>query len=204
MKFATITMNRGNDRPQFLEFCHHQLSRMNTKPDKSYFICDEPKSDAIDLVPRVKLGIQMAKQDGFDLVFIVESDDYYGKDYFDNIPDADFIGSEKTTYYNLRNNTYQDFIHPKRSSLFTTGFKISALGGFNWPADDYPNLDIRLWAMRKKFRMRETGAIGVKHNCGKVGGRGHTMTMKYTDQDWEWLKSKVDTDAFLFYKSLNL
>lgn len=174
---------------------------MNTKPDKSYFICGEPKSDAIDLVPRVKLGIQMAKQDGFDLVFIVESDDFYPKDYFDNIPDADFIGSEKTTYYNLRNNTYQDFIHPKRSSLFTTGFKISALKGFNWPADDYPNLDMRLWAMRKKFRMRETGAIGVKHSVGRCAGRGHRFEMKNKDIDSVWLKANTDSDAYEFYKS---
>lgn len=146
----------------------------------------------------------MAKQDGFDLVFIIENDDFYPKDYFDTIPDADFIGSDITTYYNLRNNTYQNFSHHKRSSLFTTGFKISALKGFNWPPDDYPNLDMRLWAFRKKFRMRETGAIGIKHGVGKVGGRGHSMAMKYTDQDWEWLKSRVDIDAFTFYKSLNL
>lgn len=202
MEFCTITPSRG-DRGQFLEFCKHQLSRMNTKPDKSYFIETTPTNDSCDLVKRVKLGVQLAKQDGFDLCFIVEDDDQYPKDYFDNIPDAPFIGSETTTYYNLRNNTYQEFNHPRRSSLFTTGFKISALGGFNWPPDDYPNLDMRLWSQRKG-KFRQTNAIGIKHGIGKLGGRGHAMTMKYSDTDLEWLKSKVDTESFTFYKSLNL
>ncbi len=176
---------------------------MKTKAQTNYFVTVPPKSDSVDLVQRVKLGVSLAKQDGFDLCFIIENDDYYPSDYFDNIPNGNLIGSETTIYYNLRNNTYQDFNHPRRSSLFTTGFKISGLGGFDWPPDDYPNLDMRLWAQRKGT-MRKTGAIGIKHGIGKVAGRGHSMTMKYSDTDWEWLKKHVDTDAFTFYKSLNL
>jgi len=202
MKFCTITPDRG-DRPQFLEFCKHQLGRMVTKPDKSYFISTTPTNDSFDLVKRVKLGIQLAKQDGFDLCFIIENDDFYPADYFDDMPDGNLIGTEKTTYYNLRNNTFQEFTHLKRSSLFTTGFKISALGGFNWPADDYPNLDMRIWAQRRGT-MRETKAIGIKHGIGKLGGRGHSMTMKYSDANWGWLEKNVDADAFTFYKSINL
>ena len=205
MNFATITPDRG-DRPQFLDFCKHQLSRMNTKPGHSYFISNPPTGHQVDLVPRIRLGIERAQADGFDMIFIIENDDFYPKDYFDGIPDANFIGSRVTTYYNLKNNTYQEFHHPERSSLFTTGFKISALANYRWPHDEFVNLDVHLWngpgALSKV--KRTTGAIGIKHGVGKLGGRGHGMTMANEDKNWEWLKKNVDQEAYAFYKTLKL
>lgn len=182
---------------------------MNTKPSHAYFIDYPPKSDGVDLVPRIKTGIEFAKRDGFDLVMIVENDDFYNKNYFDNLPDTDFIGEEKTTYYNLKNKTYQDWRHPRRASLFTTGFKISALQGFDWPTDNERFLDLSLWNYgsqnkKKTIGWRETGAIGIKHGIGLCGGRGHMQRNKYYDQDGEWLKANVDSEALAFYKSLTL
>ena len=205
VSFCTITPSRG-DRPEFLNFCKHQLDRMNTQPCKSYFIDYTPKNGEVDLVPRIQEGIRQAKHDGFDLVFILESDDFYPIDYFDNIPDADFIGEQSTTYYSLRNNTWQSMNHPARSSLFTTGFKISALNGFNWPKQTEKFLDISLWnfAQRKKRAFRKTGAIGIKHNIGLCWGKGHTMLMKNSDPQREWLKSNVDQESWAFYQSLKL
>lgn len=207
MTFATITASRG-DRPKLTDFCKYQLSCMNTKPAKSYFIDYPPKDDSVDLIPRIKEGIKQAKADGIDLVFIVENDDYMPKDYFDNIPDADFIGERVTWYYNLRNNTYQPFDHSRRSSLFTTGFKISALEGFEWPEDTYRNLDVALWeyAQRrnKKIAWRNTGAIGIKHGHGLLGGTFHNKVMKHKDKDWEWLCEHTDPVAYAFYKTLEI
>ncbi len=205
MTFCTITPTRS-DRPQFLNFCKHQLSRMNTKPSKSYFIDHPPKNGEVDLVSRVQEGIKLSKADGFDLVFIIEDDDYYKADYFDNIPDADFIGEQSTTYYSLRNNTWQTMEHQGRSSLFTTGFKISALEGFNWPKQTEKFLDISLWnhAQRKKRAWRNTGAIGIKHNVGLCGGIGHRLVMKKSDPQREWLKDNVDLESWTFYQSLKL
>jgi len=62
---------------------------------------------------------------------------------------------------------------------------------------------MRIWAQRRGT-MRETKAIGIKHGIGKLGGRGHSMTMKYSDANWGWLEKNVDADAFTFYKSINL
>ncbi len=205
-RFATITPTRG-DRPQFLAFCQHQLSRMNVKPDKSYFIDYTPINNQVDLIPRLKEGIELAKMDGIDLVFIIEDDDAYNSNYFDNINfDCDFIGEQITTYYNLRNNTYQDFEHRNRSSLFTTGFRISALDGFKWPQDDYRNIDVALWAANQKKRIvwRKTGAIGIKHGIGLTGGSFHDKRMKNVDKDWEWLSENVDSESYAFYKTLKL
>lgn len=209
MSFCTLTPSRG-DRHQFLEFCKHQLSRMSVKPDKSYFIDWKPQSDDFDLVTRIKDGIHQAMQDGFNEVIIIEDDDFIRSDHFEKMAlnGSDFVGEEKTTYYNLRNRTWQTMSHPGRSSLFITGFKISALKDFNWPRKNERFLDISLWEHAKRHKLKrkfvETGAIGVKHGQGLFAGRGHVMEMKNKDLEMEWLKSNVDQDAFTFYKSLNL
>lgn len=207
MKFCTITPDRG-DRPQFLNFCRHQLDRMTVKPDHSYFILDEPKNSKADLTWRIKLGLFMAERDGFDIAYIIESDDYYPADYFEkmDIGENDFIGCSKTIYYNLRNRTWNEFEHEKRSSLFNTGFRISALKDFGWPSNDHLFLDILIWkhAQRKKaLLLDEAVGVGIKHNIGKVGGIGHKLTMPNVD-DWKYLADKVDQEALIFYKSLNL
>jgi len=206
MKFATITPDRG-DRKPLMDFCKYQIGRFEVKPDKSYFIDYAPRSEGIDIVPRVLEGIERAKEDGFDLVFILESDDFYDRTYFNHIPDADFIGESNSIYYNLRNKTYQNFNHPGRSSLFTTGFKISALKGFR-PKENDRFLDISLWKYAfdagKTVAFRETGAIGIKHGIGLCGGKGHKLVMKHKDSNLEWLSEHVDSEAFEFYKNLKL
>lgn len=206
MKFATITPTRG-DRPELLEFCKYQLGRMERKPDASFFIDFPPKDGSVDIVWRVYEGMQRAAEMGFDVVFIIEDDDYYDSTYFNHIPDADFIGESNSIYYNLSNKTYQNFNHPGRSSLFTTGFKISALKGFR-PNYNSRFLDIDLWkhAFNKKLTTtyRETGAIGIKHGIGLCGGKGHKMHMKHSDNNLEWLAEHVDSTAYEFYKSLKL
>lgn len=207
--FATITPTRG-DRPQFLSFCKHQLARMNTKPDKSYFIDYTPKEPfgVIDLVARVKEGVRQAQEDGFDRVYIIEDDDYYQEDYFDDWfpPNVSFIGSNRTTYYHLGNKTYQEWTHDKHSSLFMTAFNISALAKFEWPMDNERFLDISLWKFSygKNTRWVEPKAIGIKHGIGLCGGKGHVQRNKFSDQNSEWLKSHVDDEAYAFYQSLNL
>lgn len=207
MSFATITPSRG-DRPQFLEFAKHQLSRMTVKPDKSYFIDYKPKSEDVDLVERIQEGIRQAQADGFNDVYILEDDDAYLPNHFEKMQlgNFDFIGEEKTTYYNLRNRTWQTMSHPGRSSLFITGFKISALKDFNWPNRTERFLDISLWshAKKKKRKFVESRAIGIKHNLGLCGGKGHVLRMKNEDLGMEWLKANVSSEAYVFYKSLAL
>jgi hypothetical protein len=207
MTFATITPTR-NDRPEFDAFCRHQLERMETKPTKSYFIDYAPTGPGFDLISRVREGIRRAQADGIDLVFIVEDDDFYPKDYFNNIPDSYFIGDRKTTYYNLKNRTYQDWDHPRRASLFTTGFRISAMIDFEWPSDEDQFLDISLWRYavnnHKQMAFRETGAIGIKHGLGLCGGKGHIQRNKYLDLEMVWLKEHTDVEAFTFYSTIKL
>lgn len=208
-KFCTITPDRG-DRPQLLEFCKHQLSRMTVKPDASYFIDHSPEDSRKDIIPRIKKGIEMAKADGIDNVYIVENDDFYPKNYFEHLPlnGFDFTGASTTLCYSLRFHSYESFTHT-HSSLFHTGFKISSLGKFRWPDDDVAMLDLKLWKFANASKLKrnlltEPIAISIKHNIGLAGGKGHRMDYKNKDYTREVLRGLVDAEAYAFYQSLKV
>lgn len=206
-EFAVIIPTRG-DRPKLLDNCFRQLRRMTLKPDLIHCVDWKPVSNDFDLVERVYDGVCKMKAAGFDLVFIVEDDDYLSSDYFERFGDtteADFFGDDLTYYYHLKQRAFVSLPHPKRSSLFNTGFRISTLEGFQWGGDVF--LDIRLWkwAQQKKLRTRfvNSGAIGIKHSLGLCGGKGHTMRMPHQDPKMEWLGKRVDAESLEFYKSLS-
>lgn len=201
--YCTITPTRG-DRNKLLAFT---LSRI---PCYQLVMLEEPKSEAIDIVPRIRHGIERAKAKGYEYVIIMEDDDFYPRDYVTSIDwtDIDFFGYSDTVYYNLKNRTYQTFDHPNRSSLFCTGLRIDALEGFDWPNDNWPFLDIRLWEFANRTNKRikllqNNPALGIKgHGLGKHAGKGHVMLLKYSDNDFSYLKSRVDEEAFKFYSEI--
>lgn len=206
MNFAAIIPTR--DRPKCFARCQDQLAIQTLKPTKVYAISYPAESEEMDLVQRVGVGVETAKADGIDLVFIIEDDDIYSHNYFERFSPFfskyEFFGDDHTTYYNLKNKTYRTWHHPNRASLFTTGFKISALNLFNWPADNEKFLDIKLWdyARRRKKIFIDTGAIGIKgHGEGKSGGKGHYMRMTHLDKDLTYLKSRTN-GSFDFYEQL--
>lgn len=206
MKYCAIVPDRG-DRPQFFEFCVKQINRMGMG-NACYLMNEKPKSDEVDIVPRIRQGIEMAKHDGFEFIYCIESDDWYPADYITgDVSNLDFIGFSSTLYYNLRNRTYEIMKHKGRSSLFCTGFRISALEGFNWPADNAKFLDIDLWQFANNFKKRiklieEPIALGIKHGIGKCGGKGHQLHMKNQDNNLHFLQTFVDEEAFIFYSNL--
>jgi hypothetical protein len=212
--YCTITPTRG-DRPELFKFCIKQLDKMaGDKPLlNAYIINEQPKSDFVDLVSRIRQGYEMAKRDGFKYIFIIEDDDYYPENYLTNLysiaasGDYDFIGYSDTVYYNLRNKTYQIFNHKDRASLFSTGFKVSALDNFTWPNDNHVFLDIKLWEYAnrsaKKIKLLENNpCLGIKHGIGKTGGKGHQMVLQNKDEDLKYLQCMVDSEAFEFYKNI--
>lgn len=208
MKFAIITPDRG-DRPEFTNFCLHQIERQKLPPGSFTHIHVNypPLNDEVDLIDRIKHGVNQAKMLGYDWVIVMENDDFYPKDYLSRflpfMDNADFIGDDRTIYYNIRNRTYSIFDHPHRASLFTTAFRISALNNFEWPTQG-PNLDIMLWkyARHKRRKFIKTGAIGIKHGIGKCGGIGHNRRLRNTDMDLAFLQDHVDSEALIFYKAI--
>lgn len=214
MGIATLTPNRGNDRAQFYEFCQKQIKEFEPYANTQVFVDYEPFSHKFDLIKRVRTGIEQIKAFRDDNVVMIESDDFYCKDYlshfdFDNY---DFIGWNNTTYYNIRTRQWQTTYHD-HSSLCSTGFKISALNGFHWPPDDNLWLDIALWkfarqsgARIKMFRGEDgfmNPVLGIKHGIGRYGGKGHTLELANKDPNLEYLKSRVSEDAFEFYSNFN-
>lgn len=205
--FCTITPSRGGERPKFLDFCKHQISRMTIQPKESFFISHPPVSETPDLILRIQLGIAAAQKAGIDICYIIEDDDYYSSYYFEvaEMGDNDFVGFDKTIYYNIKNNSYNEIDHPHRSSLFCTGFRISALKRFSWPPDHAVFLDMDLWRYASRYNTKvidKPMAVGIKHGIGITGGKGHSMDFPLKDPDWKYLKSKVDQEAYIFYKSL--
>lgn len=206
--FATLTVSRG-DRPQFLEFCKEQITNFTIQPKHSIFVTEPPTSEECDITVRMRKGIVAARNLGIDIVYVIEDDDAYDADYIEKnwIGGYEFIGASKTLYYNLKNSTHQVFDHPKRSSLFCTAFRISALDKFVWPSDDTIFLDLVLWqyAFREKknvFLHEEPIGVGIKHAIGKTAGIGHRIVMKNKDTRREYLKSIVSPEAFRFYSNL--
>lgn len=211
MSIGLLTVDRGDREPMF-DFCKHQASAQVASAHH-IIINYPPKSSKPDITERVKYGVERAKQMEWPWIVIMESDDYYPKDYVHNLAmhfdKSDFIGSEFTHYYHLKSRTWEKTTHANHSSLFCTAFRTSALDNFPWRKAHPLFLDIDLWQYARKSWLRRTftstKAIGIKgHGYGMVGGKGHAQTFVNKDPDMAWLKSKVDTDAYVFYQSLKL
>jgi hypothetical protein len=207
IKACTITPTRS-DRNKLLGF---NISRIKIQ---TIVVMFPPESEAIDIVPRVKHGIQRAKEMGYEYAIIVEDDDYYPKDYFDFVANAlqqyDFVGFCDTFYYNIKEITWQKFDHPGRSSLFTTALRVSALDDFNWPNDNEKFLDVKIWehvhrTLKSYYLFPNNPALGIKgHGFGKAAGKGHVMSLENKDEDLSFFRSRVDDEAFEFYTKLKM
>lgn len=202
--FAVIVPTR--DRPEFFQFCKWQLDQQTIQPTARYYIAYKPTSPEIDLVKRIKSGVELAKMDGIDVVYVIEDDDALSRTYFERtLPlfnRADFVGDDKTYYYNIFNCRWSLFRHPGRSSLFTTAFRISALQRFKWPPDNEKFLDMAIWKFATKMAFTESENIGIKHSIGMVGGKGHKMRLDHPDPGMLWLKKRLEPYQVEFYEKL--
>ena len=211
-KFAIIIPDRC-DRPEFLEHCLFQMDRQTLKPDRKYIINYFPESKTPDLVTRVRCGVEYAVNDGIDIVYIIENDDYYPDDYFEKnfIGDYDFVGIPFTHYYHIMTggHLYMPNEHQKSSSLFCTGLRVSVIKNFQWSMVPGVVLDRILWKyavdQKCKCNLLLTPAlpIGIKHGLGLCPGAGHnTNFYSDIDKDFAWLRSKVRPESFDFYMDI--
>jgi hypothetical protein len=182
-KFCLITPDRA-DRPEFIAHCLYQMERQTIKPGDHFIINDKPVNDEPDLIPRVRLGIEKARAAGYDIVFIIENDDYYPDNYLENmmnafasVPELEAVGVFETLYYHIFEQGYKLHKHPERSSLFCTAFRISSLDRFEWPDNKEVFLDLVLWQYFKRYACltlrTDNIPVGIKHGVGLCGGKGH-------------------------------
>jgi hypothetical protein len=203
MRVNTITMDRG-DRPQFLPQCKYYLERMGA--DK-IMVTYPPENDKIDIVPRVRLGLEIAKMQGAEFAFFIESDDWYSSDYLKimqsevMLNNCDIIGISGTMYYNVVTRRYETMSHSGHSSLFCTGVRVSkAIPVLNELKDDTKFVDIELFKKIRNKHMLPLKmhnryiAVGIKHEEGKRAGIGHTKNLPQRDKDGELLKAITGYD----------
>lgn len=214
-----LTPDRG-DRKELFTHCRRQVSLFDQGGHtiKYWLLNETPRTDKPDLTARIQRGYNLVKGhptpigDGpnSDWIFIVENDDFYGAGYLTRfmpyLAGYDFIGSDRTIYYNLRNRTWEETHHPNHSSLFCTAFRVSAMENFKWHQAHSVFLDLDIWKYAKRFRRRfiDTGAIGIKHGTGLCGGKGHQQVLPNKDPDLTWLRSRVDPVSFEFYSKLKV
>lgn len=211
-KICLITPDR-NDRPEFLEHCVWQMQRQTVKAGDHFVINYPGEEGVVDIVPRIKKGIAMAKAGGFDYCLIIENDDYYPDEYIEKMQryfdQVSLIGIDSTVLYSLQYPGYRVSAHPGRASLFCTAFKVSEMDRLQWPEDTLLYFDIHLWQHQchKAFAFLPRGPIGIKHGEGFCPGNFHNGIChgrpmgKFTnDFSYDWLKSYVRKESFDFYK----
>ncbi len=208
-----IVIPTRGDRKVFLDQCLKMMDGQTMLADKICIVNEEPKSDAKDITYRFRKGFKNLFDQGCDVVFLIEDDDWYSKDYiktmYDNWKAAnkpEIFGIGNTTYYHLGRKAHLTMTHPRRASAFSTMVTKSVMD-IDWPADDYSFLDIVLWQQMKgvTFIPRDKISLGIKHGVGVCGGRGHNETFKYTNEDpYRSYLEVVTGNEFSFYKELQL
>lgn len=215
MKRVVLITPDRNDRPELLEHCKWQMKRQTVQAYDHLVINYDPVPGVVDLVPRVRMGVNIAKDLKADYCLIIENDDYYPDNYVEvmtrHLDVFDIAGAERSIYYSLQQNCMRIFQHPGRASLFITGFRTSAMEKFNWPADTLLYFDIYLWEKingRRGFVNFPQSPIGMKHGVGFSPGNYHNgivngkkMKGMIEDKNRQWLKSHTRKESFEFYQN---
>lgn len=205
MKIGVIIPDRG-DRPEFTKQCLKMISAQLRKPDLLLHVNYAPESNSPDLTQRVRRGFEQAKEQGCNVVLIIENDDYYHPDYIgfmimnwlaEGCPEV--FGIEQSVYYHIGKREYSRIDHSGRASLMNTLIRTDAK--IEWPDDSEVFLDLNLWKQLQgqTIKTSQTISIGIKHGIGLCGGSGHTtMRYEHTDAQMHWLK-KCTGEDFKFY-----
>lgn len=211
MKIGIIIPTRG-DRPTFLNFCLKRISEQTIKPDHIIIVDDKPLNNLKDITWRYKLGIKRATELGCSVAFFWEDDDWYSKDYLEWMlskwkenGSPSIFGINETYYYHIKIGKHLWMDHQGRASAFCTLIKLPLESNFNWPADSFPFLDMKIWQQIKGKAIRfgkDVKAIGIKHGIGLTGGGGHNINFKWSNHDAKkWFKDIVKED-FNFYETV--
>lgn len=217
MKIAVLIPDRG-DRPYFIGNCKRLLYNQTLQPDHVEIVDWPAVNDDCDITMRYRFGYQKLSQMGFDVILLMENDDYYAPNYIETMINEwvlsgkpELFGTTYTYYYSLVAKGRFTMEHLQRSSAMSTLIKPCL--DFEWPLDNDPYTDVWLFhkLKYKLFTPKETICIGIKHGVGKCGGECHTNNLErfsvgptaLKDPDMVWLRANVDPDSFKFYQSIS-
>lgn len=211
MRIACLIPTRG-DRPLFLENCLRMLNNQTVLISHIEIVDDSPVNNTCDITWRYRNGYDRLRNKGFDVIALIEDDDYYAPDYLETIIRAweahgkpELFGTSYTIYYNLREKSWLTMHHSTRSSAMSTLIKPDLL--FPWTCDNDPYTDIWLWKLLNGviFVPKKHICIGIKHGIGLCGGQHHTTKLeRYTNKDPDQisLKEWTDPESFIFYSQI--
>jgi len=197
-----------NDRPKMLANCLRMMQNQ-TMPVVIYLINDKPLDDRPDITRRYRIGYdKVSKSNEFELLFFIESDDWYDPNYIYTIYSCwlsegkpDIIGIDYTYYYHLKLRKYFKYGHIGRASMMNTAIKPNLV--FKWPHDNYRFVDMYLWEHIKGLTITPEFpiSIGMKgHGEGMTGGTGHDNKLhRYTEEDNGFLEEHLDEESLNFY-----
>ncbi len=210
MKIAVLIPDR-NDRPRLLENCLRMMSEQTLKPDHIEIINDDPLNDECDITLRYRLGYDRLRNKGFDIIALIENDDWYSKEYLETMVNfweergrPNMLGLNHTIYYNIKLFAWFIMHHVTRSSAMNTLIKPDL--EIKWCADNDPYTDVHLWHTIKGEIVipPKVICVGIKHGIGMTGGKMHTDKLnRYINIDLskEWLRKNLDEKSFLFYSN---
>lgn len=211
MKVAVLIPDRG-DRPRFLKNCLRMMAAQTLQPHITCVVSHAPNSPECDITERYRIGYEALKNQGVDVIALIENDDFYSPYYLETMVNAwekagkpDLLGTGYTIYYHLKLKSYFTMHHSTRASAMNTLIKADL--NFDWCADNEPYTDMHLWKILKGVVIvpKKPISIGIKHGEGLTGGHMHVDRLhRYTkhgtdDSDFKYLQSVVDETSFNFY-----
>jgi len=234
VKIAVLIPDRG-DRPQFLKNCMRMLAAQTIAPAHLEIVNflptptdplkgELPPTDSAvsksplgdlgvcDITKRYRIGYDRLRGQGFDVIAMIENDDWYSPQYLETMTEMwlrfkepQLMGTAYTIYYHLKLRAWFEIKHPRRASAMNTFIKPDLF--IDWPADHEPFTDAHIWKQLPGclFTPELPIAIGMKHGEGLCGGLTHNNRFSRfinKDYDFEWLKGVVDAESFEFYRTL--
>lgn len=190
------------------------MGRQTLLPAHIEVVNDKPQSEEKDITWRYRLGYERLRGRGFDLIALIENDDWYAPDYLEQMVAAwkqhgepDIFGTNYTIYYHLKLRGWFVMNHDTRSSAMSTLIRPDL--SLSWPVDKDPYTDLHLWwkcgLKGITFRPEKHLCIGMKHGEGKCGGNNHLNKLERyvnADPDLLFLQNHLDIDSLKFYLNL--
>lgn len=221
MRLAVIIPHRG-DRPRFLENCFRMLKAQTFQPEHIELVNFPTKTpDRYDITQRYRIGYDALRGKGYDLIALIEDDDWYSPEYLETMIAAwkqwgspCLFGTCYTYYYHIGLKAYYIMEHHQRSSAMNTFIKPDL--NFPWCDDAEPYTDMHLWKTirnpdgsavpqpRVVFNPDNIISVGIKHNVGLCGGGDAHSThpqiaKRYLHPDNGFLERTLDRESFNFY-----